>query len=360
MDLRKFDVFPKLDNEFRVGTTYGGILSLLSILMTIFLSISEVHSYMNPPIRQQLVVDTRKPTGPDGRTISVTSQPRLDVHLNITFPYMPCYLLHFDVLDPVTQLALPLEQVNSTFTRLDQTGNTKGTFDRQNFFKTDPVECGHCYSANNTFYKCCNTCDSVFDAYLKLEFRPPVLKEIDQCSPVMKKIAEMEGEGCSIDASFKTLRVQSEFHVAPGLSWNSEGWHIHEMRPFDRTFENLNLSHTIHRMSFSESDKPMPLDNFTNIQTEEGQWRVVYTADILHGNFSASRYSMYNPRQYTPGAIFRYDVSPISAVEYCDREPFLHLCTRLLTVIGGVLGFFRLVDTALFAASRSRKVEDLQ
>ena len=358
MDLRRFDVFPKLDNEFRVGTTSGGILSLLSIIMTVILSYSEISAYLNPPIRQKLIVDSIRPTAGDGRTISSASQPRLDVYLNITFPHTPCYLMHFDVIDSVTQLPLPLEHVNSTFTRLSQKSEKLGVFPISSMLQTDPLEeCGSCYESDA---KCCKNCQEVFDAYRQKGLQPPLLSSISQCSSLISKFKEMDEEGCNIDAKFRAVRVASEFHVSPGLSWNSEGWHVHDLRTFDKNFSLLNLTHKIERIQFINSNKPMPLDGFNNIQEHQKSWRVVYTADILDGNFSASRYAMYDPKSFSPGVVFKYDVSPISAITYFDREPMLHLCTRLLTVIGGVLGLFRLIDAVLFYATKNKKQDQIE
>jgi len=352
MDLRKFDVFPKLDNEFRVGTTSGGLLSLLSILMTVLLSYSEIHTYMHPPIRQRLIVDNSRPTGSDGITISSKYQPKLDVMVNISFPRIPCYLMHFDVIDSVTQLPLPLEEVNNTFTRVTQDGVPTGFHDPNNLLQTEPLpECGTCYDGEGT---CCKTCQSVFDAYKAKGLQPPEIAKIDQCKSLLPKFEAMNQEGCQIHASFRAVRVASEFHVSPGLSWNSEGWHAHDLRTFGKNFSLLNLSHKIERMQFVKSESTMPLDGFSNIQLEQRSWRVVYTADILGGNYSASRYAIYDSKSFSPGVVFKYDVSPISANTYFDREPILHLCTRLLTVIGGVLGLFRLIDAVLFYAGRSR------
>ena len=85
MSLRKFDVFPKLDNEYRIGTIIGGVLSLLSIISAIILSWVEIYSYLHPQVRQRLIVDSTRPTGDDGITISAANLPRLRSFINITF-----------------------------------------------------------------------------------------------------------------------------------------------------------------------------------------------------------------------------------------------------------------------------------
>ncbi|OHT10751.1 hypothetical protein TRFO_19886 [Tritrichomonas foetus] len=355
MSLRKFDVFPKLENEYRIGTVWGGILSLISITFTIVLSWIEIRSFLNPPIRQRLIVDSARPTGDDGITISTETLPRFDSFINITFPSAPCFLLHFDVIDSVTQLTIPLDEIKSTFIRLSPDGKPIAPIPN-NFMSMKNGQCGSCMIDNST---CC-TCIEVYNAFHSRGVQPPKISDIPQCSYVKSQIDKMTNEGCRVESSFRAVRVAGEFHVAPGLSWFNEGWHVHDLLTFGYIFKEVNLSHTINRLQFTKTDGPLPLDNFTNIQTKgDAAWRVVYTADILEGNYSASRFGLYDPTNLSPGVFFKYDVSPITATTYLDREPTLHLVTRLLTVIGGVLGMFRFVDTILYSASKAKKKEEI-
>lgn len=361
MDLRKFDVFPKLANEYRIGTISGGILSLISVLAAVVLCSYEVVAYLHAPTRQRLFVDTRRPTGPDNITIDHQLQPRLDVKLSITFPSAPCYLIHFDVIDSVTQLAMPLESIDSTYMRLNSNGQPIEKIDIPNLVHTEPIDkCGSCYEAKDPKRICCRSCQEVFDAYKDAGYKPPQISQVEQCAPIVEKIKNMEGEGCRVDATFKSLRVASELHVCPGYSWNSEGWHVHDLSLFNKEFAQLNLTHHIHELRFSDKEGNYPLNDINNIQTQPGAWRVVYTADILEGNYSASKYQMYNPRGYASGVFIKYDVSPISATTYTDKEPVLHLCTRILTVIGGVLGLCRLIDAITFHTRRAKRVEEIK
>jgi hypothetical protein len=57
------------------------------------------------------------------------------------------------------------------------------------------------------------------------------------------------------------------------------------------------------------------------------------------------------------GVFFKYDVSPITATSYTDGEPASHLLTRLLTVIGAVLGIFRVIDTVAYQSRKAKKTE---
>ena len=352
MDLRKFDVFPKLDNEFRMGTTYGGILTIFSIIMAVFLSFTEVKTYLNPTTRQRLAVDTRRPTGKDGVIIDKDEQPKLDILINVTFPSVPCYVMHIDVIDYFSQLSLPLENINHKFTRLTKDGKEISEFDQSKLLDSTPVKCGSCYKAN-TSKICCNTCKELFEEYNNQYRHPPRLYKADQCKEVYERLTKMDGEGCSIYAEFTTPRVASEFHISPGYSWNTEGWHIHDIKLFNKTYESVNLTHTIHSMKFSKKEGTYPLDGKTIVHEKNESLGVIYLSNILEDNFTSYSYQIYSPTAIRPGVTFRYDVSPITAVEYIDKEPFMHLLTRLLTVLGAVLGLFRLINTLMFSAQKS-------
>jgi hypothetical protein len=352
MSLSKFDIFPKLDNEFRIGTTTGGVLSLCSIVATILLSWVEIAAFFHPSLRQRLFIDSVRPTELDGLTISSKSQPRLDIILRVSFPSCPCYLLHFDALDPITQLPLPLDEVAQTFTRLSPAGASLGELPQTFLESTPQSECGSCYLSAEQEGQCCRSCQDVYQAFRERGLRPPPLSEIAQCAEVRDRIAELDGEGCFVEAKYRAVRVGGEAHIAPGVSWFNEGWHVHDMNPFGKTFAQVNLTHRIERLQFGLGDEPMPLDGREYVQSIAKQWRVVYTADVLGTNFSVSRYGMYPTGAASPGIVFRYDVSPIGATTYVDKEPILHLVARLLTVIGGVLGLFRLIDGLSYSSGR--------
>ena len=360
MSLRKFDVFPKLDNEFRVGTTTGGLLTILSLLTVIILSLSEVVSYLHPETRQRLAVDMRKPTGADGITIDQNAQPKLDITLNITFPKVPCYLLHLDVIDSLSQLIMPTENIRHKFTRLSKDGKVVGEYEPQTLLDSKPVKCGSCYKANVSKI-CCNTCKELFEAYENDVRKTPRLNKAEQCKEVYERTLQMDGEGCSIYADFTALRVASEFHIAPGYSWNRDGWHIHEIKTFNKSLNDINLTHTIHEMRFSKKEGTYPFDGMTNVQELKEPYRIVYTASILEDNYSSNYYTIYKPTKngFPTGVYFQYDVSPITAQSYIDREPFTHLLTRLLTVIGATLGLFRFIDAVTYKSKKAVHKEEI-
>jgi hypothetical protein len=186
------------------------------------------------------------------------------------------------------------------------------------------------------------------------------MNQIEQCREVVERLSQMEYEGCQIESKFRAVRVGGEFHIAPGRSWFSEGWHVHDIQTFSKSFDDVNLTHTIERLQFGLSDSPMPLDGTGQTQMQHKAWRVVYTSDVLADNFSVSRYAMYEMGNQSPGVGFKSDGSQILATNFLDREPVLHLVTRLLTVMGGVLGMFRLIDTLVYYSRKKQKVDQIE
>lgn len=347
MDLRKFDVFPKLDRQYRVSTSFGGILSITSIIVTVVLFCTEIHTYLNPPVRQRLIVDKTRPTGFTGK--SAVLQRKLAVDLEIEFPYIPCHLLHIDVVDPISQLELPVESISTTFMRIDKSRKQIEAIKQDTILYTDSPSkdaCSSCYDANNT--KCCNTCQDVLAAYRKEDLVPPPLSKISQCTPVVTRMNQMKEEGCLITSKFQTLRLASEFHIAPGYNYNYKGWHTHNTTIFGLAAESLNLTHSINKFRFDKHEGKFPLEGLNVPQTEKGAWRIVYSADIMDNSYTANQYTLMNPPKLSSGVYFRYAINPVSAIDYYDTEPFLHLCTRLLTVVGAVLAGFRVVDSICF------------
>ncbi|KAJ3492757.1 hypothetical protein NLG97_g5166 [Lecanicillium saksenae] len=82
----RLDAFTKTVDEARIRTTSGGVVTIVSLLVVVFLVWGEWADYRRVVIRPELVVD-------QGRG------ERMDIHLNITFPRMPCELLTLDVMD---------------------------------------------------------------------------------------------------------------------------------------------------------------------------------------------------------------------------------------------------------------------
>jgi len=89
MSMKRFtrlDAFTKTVEDARVRTTSGGIVTITSLILILYLLVVEWTDYRRIVIRPELVVDK-------GRG------EKMEIFMNITFPRVPCELLTLDVMD---------------------------------------------------------------------------------------------------------------------------------------------------------------------------------------------------------------------------------------------------------------------
>jgi endoplasmic reticulum-Golgi intermediate compartment protein 3 len=82
----RLDAFTKTVEDARVRTTSGGVVTLASVLIILWLVWGEWAEYIRVVVRPELIVDK-------GRG------ERMEIYMNITFPRIPCELLTLDVMD---------------------------------------------------------------------------------------------------------------------------------------------------------------------------------------------------------------------------------------------------------------------
>ncbi|CEI91234.1 hypothetical protein RMCBS344292_05532 [Rhizopus microsporus] len=79
-NLRQFDGYAKTLDEFRVKTTSGASVTLISVLIVIYLVLSELITYNTSTWSPSLVVDKSR-------------KEKMPIDFNITFPHVPCHTL---------------------------------------------------------------------------------------------------------------------------------------------------------------------------------------------------------------------------------------------------------------------------
>lgn len=82
----RLDAFSKTVEDARVRTTSGGIVTLTSLLVILWLVWGEWADFRRILVHPELVVDK-------GRG------EKMEIHMNISFPRIPCELLTLDVMD---------------------------------------------------------------------------------------------------------------------------------------------------------------------------------------------------------------------------------------------------------------------
>ncbi|KAH3660110.1 hypothetical protein OGAPHI_007315 [Ogataea philodendri] len=387
----RFDAFSKTVDDARIKTTSGGILTLVCILTTLLLLINEYADYSRIVVRPELVVDRDR-------------QKKLEINLDISFQNIPCDLLTLDIMDQSGDLQLDLLSSGFSKIRLDRQQNEIGQEDMNVNHETklvseDPQYCGSCYGAvdqgNNDNLPqdqkiCCNSCESVRQAYARVAWKFYDGKDIDQCEKegYVQRVNDRLDEGCRVRGVAEIARIGGNLHFAPGNSMNHRDKHIHDLSLYDKHPEKFNFDHTINHFSFGLDDHSVadyktthPLDQTSHKNGKKYQvysyfLKVVNTRyEFLNGKkvetnqFSATEHdrpfrggrdddhpNTIHAQGGLPGVFFHFEISPLKII---NREQYNKTWSAFAlgacAAIGGVLTVFSLLDRTIWAANRLLK-----
>ena len=84
--LKRFDIYTKLEEDYKVQTSGGATLSIVGWVIMTILIIGEFNNYMTPTVKEHMAVD-------------VTLGQQLRVNVNITFHALTCADVHLDAMD---------------------------------------------------------------------------------------------------------------------------------------------------------------------------------------------------------------------------------------------------------------------
>ncbi|XP_033207625.1 endoplasmic reticulum-Golgi intermediate compartment protein 3 [Belonocnema kinseyi] len=377
--LRYFDAYPKVLEDFdsfRVKTSGGAIVTIVSTIIMVLLFISELNDFLTPGVNEELFVDTSKGSN-------------LRINLDIIIPRISCDLLSLDAMDTTGEQHLHIEH-NIFKRRLDLNGRPiedpkktdimdprKST--EKSVQNATEDECGDCYGAADESMGiiCCNTCEEIKEAYKlrKWAIRDPA--EFKQCQNdrSVEAMKHAFTEGCQIYGKMEVNRVGGSFHIAPGESFSINHVHVHDVQPYSSS--QFNLTHIIRHLSFGVNipGKTNHMDNTTIIATE-GAMMFHYYIKIIPTTFVRQDGSTLSTNQFSvtrhsrhispmsgdsgmPGIFFNYELSPLM-VRYTEKaKSFGHFATNLCAIIGGVFTVAGLIDTFLYHSIRAieKKVE---
>ncbi|KAI9734227.1 MAG: hypothetical protein M1834_002329 [Cirrosporium novae-zelandiae] len=249
----RLDAFTKTVEDARVRTTSGGIVTIASLIIILYLIWGEWTDYRQIVVHPELVVDK-------GRG------ERMEIHLNITFPRIPCELLTLDVMDvsgeQQTGVAHGVNKIRlSPVSDGGQAIDTK-PLDLNPTEKggahLDPDYCGECYGApsppNGLKAGCCNTCDEVREAYASVSWAFGRGENVEQCEREHygEHLDEQRREGCRIEGGIRVNKVVGNFHIAPGRSFSNGNMHVHDLQNFFNSpvEGGHTFSHEIHQLNF--------------------------------------------------------------------------------------------------------------
>ncbi|KAH6560727.1 hypothetical protein BASA50_007239 [Batrachochytrium salamandrivorans] len=375
--LKKYDAYAKPLDDFRIRTTSGALVTVLSTIFILFLTMSEFVDWYQKEMLTSLEVDK-------GR------KEKMIINMNVTFHHLPCYLISIDVMDVAGehQNNLPHSMHKS---RLDEMGNTiekkmgalgntdSSTVDKEVREKAlDPKYCGSCYGGTAPANGCCNTCEQVQVAYEHSGWSFTDPDSIEQCvrEGWSKKVENQSKESCNVYGHVEVNKVQGNIHFAPGRSFQQSNMHVHDLHDYNAQNSEFSFAHTIHQLSFGESSTfSNPLDKVKKVPvskyfTYQYYIKVVGT-NIQYLNGSSIRTNQYSVTEHEqdvtplfgvlpvgmPGVFFNFEISPM-LVSYKEfRKPFTHFLTDLCAIIGGVFTVAGMIDAFMFATQRSIKAK---
>ncbi|KAI9193660.1 endoplasmic reticulum vesicle transporter-domain-containing protein [Polychytrium aggregatum] len=369
------DAYAKPLDDFKVKTSSGASITLVSAFFIVLLLISEFVDWRSVKLQPHIDVDKAR-------------NEKMTINMNITFPHIPCFLLSLDVMDIAGEHQNDVSH-NVYKVRLSPDGSVinkskgvVGEHDGGNPAPKDPNYCGSCYGGIADNEKgCCNTCDDVRRAYEARGWTLSNPDAIEQCvnEHYSEKIKEQSIEGCNVHGHIEVNKVPGNVHFAPGRPLTQARMHVHDLSQYSVN-ENFNFGHIIHSLSFGEEIHYLknPLDNTSKLVSHSHYTfqyfvKVVSTkfelkngSKIATNQFSITENDMDTtakagmPQQgYLPGVFFNYDISPmlITYVEY--QKPFAHFLTDVCAIVGGIFTVAGIVDSFVYKAEKSfkRKVE---
>ncbi len=372
------DAFPKLREDYRVRTTSGGTVSLISLVVMVFLVVYEFGDYLYPPTNDTLMVDTD------------TSQ-KMKINFDFTFPNLACAVVNMEAMDVSGKKQEDVEH-NVFKRRLDKRGKQIGYHEKhelggtvkdveelmatpenedgedgggeggdaaerektkkKNAAKNGKDKCGSCYGAESDDLKCCNTCDDVREAYRKKGWSFAVRNNIKQCSQegFVDSVEAQRGEGCKVYGYIEVPKVGGNFHFAPGQGFRHARMTVADL--FGFTLKKWNVSHTINELSFGDSvpGKKNPLDR-TVKSLHEGTGMYQYYAKVVPTDYVYRDGSVLATNQYSvtdhfqrivsanarglPGIYVFYDLSPIKVRIVEDGSRLAGFLTSVCAIVGG-------------------------
>ncbi|KAF9585715.1 Endoplasmic reticulum-Golgi intermediate compartment protein 3 [Lunasporangiospora selenospora] len=368
---KNFDAYAKTLDDFRVKTSTGAAVTLVSAFIILILLMGEFFDYRSVHIESSLIVDS-------GR------KEKMAIEFDISFPKIPCYILTLDVMDvagehqsDITHSVYKVQLApDGTEIRREKTPNLGSS--GPEVTKEEDKACGQCGGATPPESGCCNTCEDVREAYVRQGWSFNHPENIEQCvrEGYVEKMKEQANQGCRMHGQLTVNKVAGNFHIAPGRSFQRGNQHVHDVEQY---MENgLDFSHHIKHLSFGElvPNVHNPLDNL-EVHEAKGLFmfqyyiKVVGTRHHYLGKYpvNTNQYSVTqfnrdvmpeanNPfRQIRglPGVFFNFDISPMMVIQKEERKSFTSFLTGVCAIVGGVFTVASILDSALWRAERTLK-----
>ncbi|KAF9088904.1 Endoplasmic reticulum-Golgi intermediate compartment protein 3 [Mortierella sp. GBA35] len=369
---KNFDAYAKTLDDFRVKTSTGAAVTLVSAIIIAVLLLGEFFDYRSIHVESSLIVD-------GGR------KAKMAIDFDISFPKIPCYILTLDVMDVAGDHQSDIS--HSVYkVQLTPDGQEVKRERAANLGDTgpDPKEvgenyCGSCAGAMTPPSGCCNTCEEVREAYVRSGWSFNRPEDIEQCvrEGYMEKMKEQANQGCRVHGQLTVNKVAGNFHIAPGRSFQRGSMHVHDIRQYLE--HGLDFSHHIKHLSFGEKVPNVhnPLDD-QRVGEAEGLHMFQYYVKVVGTKYYYLNRAPVNTNQYSvtqfnrnlhqkdamgmvmqpdglPGVFFNFDISPMMVIQREERKSFTSFLTGVCAIVGGIFTVASIIDGAIWRAERTLK-----
>jgi len=346
-ELKKFDVYAKVHDDYRIQTRSGGAISLFSIIAMTLMFLTELNGYLTVEVVDHIIVDT-------------TLNQKLPIGVNITFPHLRCDEISVDTVDSMGENQVDIHG-----------GMQKINLDARGYISSgDHVakagDCLSCLEAKEyDENRCCNTCQELKDAYSEAGLPYyHILDTAPQCK---------DSVGCQIHGDVLVSKVGGNVHVALGKSTVRDGKHVHEFN-IKEVSDGFNTSHSIHRLEFGERVEGIqsPLEGTTKI-VKHGAYMFHYYIKLVPTLFNGRDNRIVYTHQYSvtdneknvmvrkgelaglPGVFLVYEFTPFMVQKIEKPQPLSHFLTSVCAIIGGVFTVAGMIDAMLYRSYKGFK-----
>ncbi|XP_041007241.1 endoplasmic reticulum-Golgi intermediate compartment protein 3 isoform X2 [Juglans microcarpa x Juglans regia] len=323
--IKSLDAFPRAEDHLLQKTQSGALVSVFGLVIMAILFLHELRYYITTYTIHQMSVDLKR-----GET--------LPIHINMTFPSLPCDVVSIDAIDMSGKHEVDLD-TNIWKLRLNSYGHIIGTE-----YLSDLVEKEH-----------------TVDKHDQHEDSDKKTHGFDQAAENMiKKVKQAlaHGEGCRVYGVLDVQRVAGNFHISV------HGLNIYVAQMIFEGSNNVNVSHVIHDLSFGPKYPGIhnPLDGTVRVLHDTSgtfkyyikivptEYRYISKEVLPTNQFSVTEYfsPMKEFDRTWPAVYFLYDLSPITVTIREERRSFLHLITRLCAVLGGTFALTGMLDRWMY------------
>ncbi|EXC35017.1 hypothetical protein L484_017718 [Morus notabilis] len=326
--LKSLDAFPRAEEHLLQKTRSGALVSIVGLVIMAMLFMHELRYYLTTYTVHQMSVDLKR-----GET--------LPIHINVTFPSLPCDVLSVDAIDMSGKHEVDLD-TNIWKLRLNSHGQIIGTE-----YLSDLVEKEHASHKHDHHEH------PDHESHLGGGFDEAAEEMIKR---VRKALAN--GEGCRVYGVLDVQRVAGNFHISV------HGLNIFVAQMIFEGSKHVNVSHIIHDLSFGPKYPGIhnPLDGTERILHDTSgvfkyyikivptEYRYIWKEVLPTNQFSVTEYfsPMKDFDRSWPAVYFLYDLSPITVTIKEERRSFLHFITRLCAVLGGTFALTGMLDRWMY------------